>query len=464
MADLKLCIHGHFYQPPRENPFTGVVPDEAGAEPFRNFNEKIHHECYKPNADLGNWELISFNLGPTLAAWLENRFPSTHHRIQDADRYHRQSFGVGNAVAQAYNHSILPLATHRDKITQIAWGIADFRHRFGHMPQGMWLPEMAVDLDTLMVIESQGIEFTLLCPHQVRLDGDGWVDSTRPYLVRLPNGKTLSVFLRDEEISNRLAFDQGLTSDATHFGRWCRDTVHKDSGLFIIATDGETFGHHQPERQFFLKSLLRGEAAKAGFEITTPGKVLRYQRPQQEVTIVENTAWSCAHGVSRWSIGCACTPGDGQWKPRLRTAFDRLAGGVDALYENECRSWLNNPWQVRDSYINVILGRTDGMELLQRFWTNAIPTQNAIRILLLLEAERYCQAMYTSCGWYFEDLSRIEPSNNIAYAIKAIEQVQLATGIDLSQGFRNDLSAVQSWITEETGRDIYDRIVAERQI
>jgi hypothetical protein len=273
-----------------------------------------------------------------------------------------------------------------------------------------------------------------------------------------------TIFLRDEEISNRLAFDQGLTADAGRFSRWCRDSIHKDSGLFIIATEGETFGHHQRGRQFFLQSLLREEAAKAGFDVTTPGKYLRYRQPEQEVTIVENTAWSCAHGVSRWSIGCACTPGNGQWKPRLRTAFDRLSGGIDALYENECRSWVDNPWKLRDSYINVILGQSDGMELLQRFSANAIPTQSAVRILRLLEAGRHCQAMYTSCGWHFEDLSRIEPSNNIAYAIKAIEQVRLATNIDLAEGFRHDLSAVQSWITEETGRDIYDRIVAERRV
>jgi hypothetical protein len=234
--------------------------------------------------------------------------------------------------------------------------------------------------------------------------------------------------------------------------------------LFIIATDGETFGHHQQRRQFFLQSFLRSEATKAGFKIGTPAGYLRRHTPTQEVVLVENTAWSCAHGVARWSIGCSCTPGDQQWKPRLRAAFDRLAGGVNALYQSECRKWIRSPWELRNSYINVMLGQVDGLDLLERFSSSAIPSSAGIRLLRLLEAERYCQAMYTSCGWYFEDLSRIETRNNIGYASMAIEQVKLATGVDLSSGFRNDLAAARSWISDETGKDIYDHIVAHRDI
>ncbi len=464
MTDLNLCVHGHFYQPPRENPFTGLIPDEPGAEPFKNFNEKIHHECYKPNADLGNFDLISFNFGPTLAGWLQRRFPTTYQRIVAADQYHRRTFGVGNAVAQAFNHSILPLATHRDKITQIAWGVADFCSRFGRMPEGMWLPEMAVDLDTLMVLESQGLRYTILCPFQVRyLNGD-WVDSRSPYWLRLPNGRRLTILLRDEEISNRLAFDPDLTHDAAQFAQWCRSVIQAETGLIIIATDGETFGHHQQNRQYFLQSLLREQAAQVGLRVVAWGDYVQSHPPQREVTLVENTAWSCGHGVSRWSIGCSCTPGNQQWKPRLRTAFDRLAGGVDALYESECRRWIGQPWLLRDSYINVMLGKIDGQELLRQFSTQTIPTDQAIRIIHLLEAERYCQAMYTSCGWFFEDLSRIEPRNNIGYAAMAIEQTRLATGIDMSDSLRSDLTAVKSWITDETGRDVYDSLTSRRQI
>ncbi|MBN1936908.1 MAG: DUF3536 domain-containing protein [Anaerolineae bacterium] len=462
MSDLKVCIHGHFYQPPRENPFTGAIPDEPGAEPFRNFNEKIHHECYKPNADLGNWDLISFNFGPTLAAWLNRGFPSTHARIVAADRHHRRLFGVGNAMAQAYNHTILPLARERDKQTQIAWGVADFVHRFGHHPEGLWLPEMAVDLETLAVMESLGLRYTILCPHQVeRLNGE-WADSPRPYFVRLPNQNTFIVFMRDEELSNRLAFDPDLTTDAARFARWSRDVAGNDSGLFIIATEGETFGHHQAQRQYFLDSLLHVDLPRVGFQVSTPGMYLAEHRPTEEVRIVGNTAWSCAHGVARWGIGCSCTSSDQQWKSRLRTALDRLAGAVDALYESECRRWIDKPWPLRDSYINVILDRIDGLDLLQQFSAQAIPTQDAVRILHLLEAGRYCQAMYTSSGWFFEDLSRIETRNNIGYAAMAVEQVRRATNIDLASSLRSDLAAASSWLTKETGRDIYDRLIVER--
>ena len=464
MAELALCIHGHFYQPPRENPFTGSIPVEPGAEPFRNFNEKIHQECYKPNAELGNFDRISFNFGPTLARWLEKQFPSTYSRIVTSDQHHQRAFGVGNGIAQTYNHTIMPLSTHRDKMTQIAWGIADFRHRFGHTPEGMWLPEMAADVETLEAMQDQGLSYTLLCPHQVRgMDGD-WVDSKDPCFVRLPNGRQLTVFLRDEELSNRLAFDPELTANAKTFIRWCRSAINKDDGLFIIATDGETFGHHQPERQFFLQSLLRSEAAQAGFEVTVPSAYLRNHPPRREVRLVENTAWSCAHGVARWSAGCSCTPGNQQWKPRLRTAFDRLSGGVNALYQSECRQWIRRPWELRNSYINVILGRTEGRTLLQQFSSAAIPSDGAIRLLRLLEAERYCQSMYTSCGWFFEDLSRIETRNNIGYAAMAIEQVKLATDIDLATEFCHSLAAARSWITDETGKDIYERVVSERRV
>lgn len=464
MDDLALCIHGHFYQPPRENPFTGAIPVESGAEPFHDFNEKVHYECYGPNAELGNFELMSFNFGPTLARWLKQQFPTTYDRIIASDQYYQRVYGVPNGMAQAYNHTILPLNTYRDKITQIIWGIADFRYRFGHQPEGMWLPEMAIDLDTLVAMDSQGLRYTILCPHQVRFPGGGWVDSKRAYFVQLPNGRRFTVLLRDEELSNRLAFDQGLTENASLFVQWCLGTANSHGGLFLIATDGETFGHHQPLRQFFLQSLLRSEAAKAGFKITTPAKYLYRYPPVQEVVLAEHTAWSCGHGVARWSTGCSCTPGNQQWKPRVRTAFDRLAGGIDALYQSECRRWIGQPWKLRNSYINVMLGRVNAQELLQQFSSSAIPAPDEIRLLRLLEAERYTQAMYTSCGWFFEDLSRIETRNNIGYAAMAIELVKQATGIDLAPGFRSDLAAARSWLTDETGRDLYDHIVAQRQV
>jgi hypothetical protein len=464
MSSLALCIHGHFYQPPRENPFTGIIPTEPGAEPFRNYNEKIHCECYGPNAELGNFELIGFDLSPILADWLKSQFPTTHDRIVQSDQYHLRAFGAGNGVAQAYHHTILPLSSYQDKVTQIAWGMADFQNRFGHAPDGMWLPELAVDMESLVALETQGLRFTILCPHQVRYPNGDWVDSRMPHYIRLPNNRHIVVFLRDEELSNRLAFDPGLSEDAHHFAQWCRDTIQTDDGLFLIATDGETFGHHHPSRQYFLASLLHSEAAEAGFRVTTPASYLRGHEADREVVLLENTAWSCAHGVSRWSTGCGCTPGDQSWKPRLRTAIDRLAGGVNALYQSECQRWIGDPWALRNSYISAVLGKTGVERLVQQFATDAVPTADLRRLSHLLEAQRLCQAAYTSGGWFFEDLSRIETRSNIAYASLAIEQVRVATGIDLAPDFRGDLAAARSWITDETGRDIYDRIVSFRSV
>ena len=231
---------------------------------------------------MGNFELISFNFGPTLASWLQTQFPTTHSRIVASNRYHQNTFGVANGMAQAYNHTILPLATHRDKITQIAWGIADFCHRFGHMPAGMWLPEMAVDLDTLEIMADLGLRYTLLCPSQVRYPNGDWVDSKSPCYVELSGGRRFTVFVRHDEMSNRLAFDQGLTASAQNFARWCRDRANGHGGLYVVAIDGETFGHHQPERQHFLHSLLRSEAPKAGFQITTLEKHLNSSTPHSK--------------------------------------------------------------------------------------------------------------------------------------------------------------------------------------
>lgn len=464
MSDLALCIHAHFGQPPRENPFTGAIPYEPEAEPYRNYSERIHSECYRPNAELGNFELISFSFDPHLARWLHTQFPTTHARIVASDRYHQTAFGSANGIAQTYDHTILPLATHRDKVTQVAWGIADFWHRFGHRPAGMWLPEMAVDVDTLEVLADQGIEYTILCPHQVRLPGSSPVDSSHPCYVELAHGRRFTVHLRNEDISNRLAFDQGFTANAQSFVHYCRATLRDNDGMLVLATDGETFGHHLPKRQYFLQSLLRSEAPGVGFRITTPAEYAAGRPPQQRAELIQDTAWSCPHGVSRWSIGCACSTGDQAWKSRLRTALDRLAGALDALYQSACARWISQPWALRNSYIQVILGKAQGPQLLDQFSSAAIPSHDAVRLLLLLEAQRHRLAMYASDGWAFDDLSRIEVRSNLGHAAMAVELTSRATGIDLTTDLRSDLAAAKSWLTDETARDIHDRVVYERRI
>jgi len=461
-----LCIHGHFYQPPREDPFTGVISPEKGAEPFPNFNEKINAECYRPNAERGNFEVLSFNLGPTLAAWLESHDFLTYQRIVEADVPNsvwpgtRAAHGAGNALAQPYNHTILPLATRRDKETQIIWGMADFRHRFGHDPLGMWLPEMAVDQETLEVLASQGIAFTILSPHQAR----GQIDGAGPYRARLPRGREIAVFLRDEALSNRLAFDPELTNGAKDFAENC---LSGGDGLRLLATDGETFGHHHRGGERFLHNLLYEEAPRVGYEVTSLARYLQDHPPTAEVEIIDGTSWSCGHGVARWGEGCTCTPGASRWKRALRVALDRLAQEMDTLYQNEVEKWVVDPWQLRDGYIWVVLGEMGGRDFLAQQTTGELSEGEAAesmaeRILTLLETQYYRQAMYTSCGFFFEDLSRLEPRYAIAYAAKAIHLVKEATGISLEEGFKQDLRLAASWITDQTGEDIFEEVMSQR--
>jgi alpha-amylase/alpha-mannosidase (GH57 family) len=452
------CVHGHFYQPPREDPFTGAIPLEEGAEPFTNFNEKVNAECYRLNAKLGNFEALSFNLGPTLAAWLEGHDPRTYQRIVEADGRNRAAHGVGNALAQAYHHTILPLATRRDKETQIIWGMADFRHRFGHQPLGMWLPEMAVDQETLDVLASQGIAFTLLSPHQAK----GQLDGAGPYQVRLPQGREIAVFFRDEGLSNTLAFNPELTNSAEDFVGNSLSGGHGSGGegLRLVATDGETFGHHHRGRERFLHDLLYEEAPRAGYEVTFLARYLREHPPVAEIEIIDGTSWSCVHGVARWREGCACTPGESRWKRALRGALDRLAQKMDALYQGEVERWVADPWRLRNGYIRVVLEEMEGGAFLTQQAAGKLTEGEAKRILTLLEAQYYRQAMYTSCGFFFEDLSRLEPRYVIANAAKAIHLVREATSVSLEEGFRRDLRLATSWITDQTGEDIYEEVMS----
>lgn len=457
MNTKALCIHGHFYQPPRENPFSGVISVEKGAEPFANYNEKIAAECYEPNATMGNFSLLSFNFGPTLAGWLADHNGLTYRRIVEADRRNVAHRGVGNALAQAYHHTILPLAHRRDKETQIAWGIADFRHRFGRSPKGMWLPELAVDYETLEVMAEQDIEFTILSPRQARQS----VDPSRLYWVRLPAGRRMVVFFRHEDLSNSVAFDPYLTEDASRFVEFLEDTTNASGGLYLVVADGETFGHHQPGRERFVHDLLAQLAPRQGYEVTYLARYLRDHPPIEEIEVWERTSWSCWHGVARWNEGCSCTRGDSRWKRPLRRAMDRLAWEVDAAYLDETRGRVADPWQMCHDYIRVLLGEADLHFLVSHHSGGTLRTEEETRLITLLEAQRHRQAMYTSCGWFFEDLSRIEPRLVIAYAAKAIQLVRQATGASLEEGFRRDLQVAQSSVIDQTAADVYDGIVAQ---
>lgn len=464
MSDMNhrfLCMHGHFYQPPRENPFTHLVPDEPGAGVYHNFNEKITTECYRPNAEIGNFEEISFDFGPTLAAWLARYAQDVYLRIIEADQIHRLRHGVGNALAHAYNHTILPLANSRDKRTQIAWGITDFRHRFGAMPQGMWLAETAVDIESLQIMADFGIEFTVLAPWQAAEP----IDPSEPYWVDLPNGKRIIVFFYHGQMSGDVSFDDSVTSNADAFAagylsrhvNWDKASRNEDQ-LLLAATDGELYGHHKPFRDRFLAHLLRHSAPAFGYEVTSLPRYLRDHPPTRTMQIHAPSAWSCAHGVARWGSGCDCTPGDTAWKPILRAALQRLSDHVDVLFERHAAPMLADPWEARDHFIEW----RNGWLAPAQFWTRfgrhgRKPGKEAlaVRAWHLLEAEYCMQASFTSCGWFFEDIDRIEPRNDINYARCAISHIWQALHLDLQGEFVNDLAAAHSWRTQVSGDMLY---------
>jgi hypothetical protein len=458
--DLRsLCIHAHFYQPPREDPLTGAIPYEAGASPFPNWNERIHAECYRPNAAQRNFENISFNIGPTLFSWMAGYDAITVQKIIDQDRANVRRFGVGNAIAQAYNHTILPLASYRDKVTQVRWGIAEFEFRFGRRPQGMWLPETAADRETLQVLANEGIEFTILAPWQ---SIEEEIDPGQPYRVPLSGGRYIDVFFYHGELGSRLSFDSGATINADNFAEHVllpyfdiEKQENNQPQLILIASDGELYGHHQHLRDLFLARLVDGAITRLGIHPTFPALWLKNHPPTRDIQIRDATSWSCHHGVMRWTGSCPCTPGDGSWKLHLRNAFERLAGALDGLFMETVRQLVPDPWLLRERYIHVILGQMTIDELLGEM-INRVPTSDQMRrVHLLLEAQRERQRMFTSCGWFFDDFDRIEPKNNVAYAAQSIRLARLATEVDLEPYVVSDLRSVVSQYTGQRADRIF---------
>jgi len=459
-SPLHLCIHGHFYQPSRAGPFTGHIPREPDAAPYANWNERITAECYAPNAEAGNFRYISFNLGGTLARWLDENAHPTYARIVASERAHREAHGVGNGLAQPVHHTILPLARRRDKICQVRWGIASFRHRFGHEPVGMWLPEMAVDHETLEVVAAEGIRFVILSEEQVKGD---LAAGAGPYWVVLPGDNRIAVFVRDRPLSDALSFGM---PDMAHVDAWLEEQLgwrRERDGLTLIATDGETFGHHHRQGVAVLSHILQSGHAH-NYTLTTLGLYLSQHPPQAEVTLIENTAWSCGHRLDRWTVGCACTPGDSRWKGGLRRAFDNLACDLDCAYTRETRRLGIDPWPLRDGYIAVILGQLDGPAFLSGNGLSRLSSEERRRLLALLEAQFYRQRVYASCTFFFEDLDRLEPYYAIANAVRALALTRYATGDDLSHGFRRDLQVPVSGRSGRTGADIFDQIVEKAGI
>jgi alpha-amylase/alpha-mannosidase (GH57 family) len=453
-----VCIHGHFYQPPREHPWLETVEQQDGAYPFHDWNERITSECYAPNVHarvlndqgritrlINTYGYLSYNVGPTLLAWLLRAAPATYEGILEADRASAQRFGGhGSAMAQAHSHAILPLASDRDRRTEVRWGLIDFRHRFGREPEGMWLPETAVDTATLETLAEHGIRFTVLAPHQAartrRLGEQRWqhvpaqgVDTRRPYLVRLPSGNEIAVFFYDGGIAQGVAFEHLLDSSEAFEQRLMAGfAADAEPQLVHVATDGESYGHHHRHGEMALAALLDRLEDRDDVTLTNYAQYLAAHPPTHEVEIVERSSWSCAHGVERWRSDCGCGGGDGtqqRWRAPLRAALDAVRDRLDATFEEHAAGLLRDPWGARDDYLEVVRDRRGRQRaFLERHAVGPVDGPQTTTILRLLELQRHALLMYTSCGWFFEDLARIEPVQVLRYAARAIQLAQTFPG------------------------------------
>ena len=470
-----ICIHGHFYQPPRENPWLETVEIQESASPWHDWNARISAECYSRNAasrilnqqgDIikicNNYARMSFNIGPTLLTWLEENDPLCYQGILDADKAGIKKFsGHGPAMAQVYNHIIMPLASRRDKETQVKWGIADFRKRFNRMPEGMWLAECAVDTETLEVLAENGILFTVLSPWQAKsvraIGWGGWqdvsgakIDTTCAYKCNLPSGRSISLFFYDGVLSQKIAFG-GLLDDGGEFARELIN-AHTEPGrpvLSHVATDGESYGHHHKYGDMALSYCLNTLDNSTEARLTVYGEFLSFYPPESEVKIIENSSWSCAHGVERWRSNCSCGTGEPncshEWRKPLRDAMNFLRDELAKLYESS--DLLIDPWIVRDRYIDVILDRSP--ENVDKFLKanaakNNLTPDERIKAISLLEMQRNALLMFTSCGWFFDEISRIEPVQIMRYAARAIELAKLLFNVDLEPEYLKILAQAPS--------------------
>jgi alpha-amylase/alpha-mannosidase (GH57 family) len=489
-----ICIHGHFYQPPRENPWLEEIEMQDSAYPYHDWNERITAECYAPNSasrlldgegrigDMANnYARMSFNFGPTLLLWMEAYSPAIYRAILDADRQSSQQHsGHGNALAQVYNHVIMPLANARDKRTQILWGIKDFEYRFKRFPEGMWLPETAVDMTTLDMLAEYGIKFTILSSHQAskvrkigtgkwKEVGGGLIDPTRAYLCKLPSNRRITIFFYDGPLSRAVAFEGVLNKGEDFASRIL--TGFSDARdwpqLINIATDGESYGHHHRFGDMALAYALHHIESNNLASLTNYGEYLERYPPLHEVQIYDNTSWSCAHGIERWRGNCGCNSGghsgwNQEWRAPLREAFDWLRDRLSALFEEKAKKYLKDPWSARDDYIGVVVDRTT--ERVERFLKDHalkdLHRNERTAVLELMEIQRNAMLMYTSCGWFFDELSGIETVQLMQYAGRAIQLGEKISGTSLEGHFREILSKAQSNLPEYgDGSRIYENFV-----
>ncbi len=495
MSDKWVCIHGHFYQPPRENPWLEAVEPQPSAHPYRDWNERITAECYRPNAaarvvDNGNqiikivdnYQRMSFNVGPTLMSWLQDFAPDVHDSLVEADRASMRRFGGhGSAMAQAYNHMIMPLASPRDRATQVKWGIADFVKRYGRAPEGMWLAECAVDTASLEVLAAADIKFTVLAPHQAkawRPPGAAWrttpIDPGRVYKCALPSGKTIDLFFYDGQTSQAVAFERLLADGHQIISRMIARGPAEGGlpTLCHIATDGETYGHHHRYGDMALAwALSQVEEGWQGTRLTNYAEYRAEVPATWEVQLAENTSWSCAHGISRWREDCGCNSGragwNQKWRRPLRDALDWLREQASAALDGAGKLLFRDPWAARDAYVDVVLDRTPEARdrFLEAHASHRLDPAERVRALSLMEMTRHAMLMYTSCGWFFDELSGIETVQCMQNAARVAELIEETGGDPVEPGFVERLAIAKSNIPEEgDGRKVWAQRVRPARI
>jgi alpha-amylase/alpha-mannosidase (GH57 family) len=496
-----ICIHGHFYQPPRENPWLETVETQDTAAPYHDWNERICAECYSTNGAarivnnknqitriVNNYARMSFNFGPTLLSWLTENAPRTYRMILDGERRSRKAFrGHSSAMAQVYNHIILPLANRRDRITQIRWGIADYQRHYGSAPEGMWLAETAADNESLELLAQNGIKFTVLAPHQAKrirpLKGDAhWtdtpnasVDTTHPYLVRFDSGVSIAVFFYDGPTSRAIAFEGLLNSGESLAGRLKSGFVYNAQPQLVhVATDGESYGHHHKYGEMALAYALRLLEEDPTVNLTNYGCFLEQFPPEYEAEIVENTSWSCVHGIERWRSDCGCNggkPGWSQaWRGPLREALDELRDALVPLTEQEGEKIFKDVWEARDGYIEAMLDHSPQSveQFFRKYQLQALTVPERVRGLELMEMQRHAQLMYTSCGWFFDDISGIETVQVIAYAARVLQLAREAfheLAAPLEPAFVATMALARSNVAAiGDGAQIYKEQVSTKQL
>lgn len=478
-----ICIHGHFYQPPRENAWLEYIETQESARPFHDWNERINFECYAPNTTarilneqgeiikiVNNYSCISFNFGPTLLSWMEKKDSETYKSILAADRQSMKQYGGhGSAIAQAFNHTILPLSNYRDKETQVKWGIQDFESRFSRKPEGMWLPETAVDSETLEILIDNGIKFTILAPRQakaIRKIGDqDWqntntenLDTRRPYLYKVPNTKkSIALFFYDGSLSQEVAF-KGILNNGKHFAEKLASGFSGDEAQLVhIATDGESYGHHHKYGEMALADALNSLRKRDDVSLTNYGQFLELFPPEYEAQFHEYSSWSCVHGVERWRNNCGCNSGregwNQLWRKPLRAALDNIRDQFIDIFEQEGQKHFANPWEARNEYYQVIKDRND--KNVNNFLAKHCKGQchdrtNALR---LLEMQRHAMLMYTSCGWFFDEITGIETTQILQYAGRAIQYAEQLSGLKIQERFIKNLKKAPSNIHENGAHD-----------